>query len=318
MRQLFDDQQATNERLKSAVDKRIQGCKSSRWHYESRLKELPSFALKLETGRFYDPKNLEDFFACMIVVSNSTEITNAEKIICEQFLLDSKRPARPDQTHKTPDHFPFDDLRLYLKLRPDPALPATDLNDIVFELQIKTFLQHAWSIATHDLIYKTDDVNWSKQRIAFQTKAMLEHAELTIQEAERLAESPSLAKEDLRTALTKEMIAVLKRQWPKEELPKDVRRLAENLQALLYRLKMKPTEFEAILETGKGARSGHHPTNLSPYSTAIQYLLSHDKDRISALLKEAPRPRAMKVLVATEIDLPSDLNRTELLSAIFI
>ena len=61
-------------------------------------------------------------------------------------------------------------------------------------MQVKTFLQHAWGIATHDLIYKTDDVSWSRQRIAYQIKAMLEHAEMSIQEAGRLAEAVALSK----------------------------------------------------------------------------------------------------------------------------
>src|SRR6185295_542993 len=76
--------------------------------------------------------------------------------------------------------FSFDDLRLYTKWKPDVTLPTPTFAGVVFELQIKTFLQHAWSIATHDLIYKTDSISWPKERVAFEIKAMLEHAENAI------------------------------------------------------------------------------------------------------------------------------------------
>jgi ppGpp synthetase/RelA/SpoT-type nucleotidyltranferase len=100
------------------------------------------------------------------------------------------------------------DLRLYVTLPDSPALPPTDLSDVVFEVQIKTFLQHAWSIATHDLLYKTDAVNWSKERIAYQIKARREHAEISIQEAEDLATSAALAKEDRKTVRVKKGISL--------------------------------------------------------------------------------------------------------------
>ena len=57
-----------------AVDGRMAGLKKIRWHYESRVKELTSFALKIETGRVQTPAALEDFFACTLVVANATEI----------------------------------------------------------------------------------------------------------------------------------------------------------------------------------------------------------------------------------------------------
>src|SRR5919109_5674500 len=153
IRRLYEDQKAVNDRLKVVVDERIRGIKNHRWHYEGRVKELRSFALKIESGRFEIPRALEDFFACTIVVANATEITEAEKLINENFTIKTRRPPRIDQTHKAPNEFPFDDLRLYVTLQETVALPRTDLHEIVFEIQIKTFLQHAWAIATHDLLY---------------------------------------------------------------------------------------------------------------------------------------------------------------------
>lgn len=233
VRRLFDDQREKNERLKEQIDKRIAGFKRPRWHYESRVKELPSFALKLESGRFLHPDALEDFFACTLVVANMTEVAEAEQLLVENFTVVERRPPDAASTHKAPDAFPFDDLRLYVTLPENPALPPNDLTGTRFEVQIKTFLQHAWSIATHDLVYKSDDANWSKERIAFQTKAMLEHAEVSIQEAEALAGCSTLAREDKATKQTKAAIALLKRQWPADELPTDVRRLAVECQHVL-------------------------------------------------------------------------------------
>src|ERR1039458_7003995 len=165
IRRLHEDQKAVNDRLKSVVDERMAGLKKPRWHYESRVKELPSFALKIESGRFQKPEALEDFFACTLVVSNATEIAEAERLVGDHFTVQYRRPKQIDKTHKPSNSFPFDDLRVYAVLREGPAIPPTDLAGIAFEVQIKTFLQHAWSIATHDLLYKSDDVNWSKERI---------------------------------------------------------------------------------------------------------------------------------------------------------
>jgi ppGpp synthetase/RelA/SpoT-type nucleotidyltranferase len=162
VRALYEDQKGTNERLRKTVDERMRGIKKERWHYESRVKELASFALKVESGRFKSPRSLEDFFACTLVVANAREIDEAEQLMRDSFAVERRKPELAGRTHKAANQFPFDDLRLYVSLPVGPAVPPSDLNGVVFEVQIKTFLQHAWSIATHELVYKTDDVNWSK------------------------------------------------------------------------------------------------------------------------------------------------------------
>src|SRR5215510_4807699 len=182
VRQMYNELIDIYKRLQTYVDEILEpGAKERRWYYESRIKSELSVALKLETGRVTNPRSIEDFFACTLVVRNTKEIEEAEELIEKTFSIQYRRPRENHRTHKESFSFPFDDLRMYVRLKEDVRLPPTDLEKIIFEIQTKTFLQHAWSIATHDLFYKTDEVSWSKERIAYQIKAMLEHAELSIQ-----------------------------------------------------------------------------------------------------------------------------------------
>lgn len=291
--------------------------KELRWHYESRIKEIESYALKIETGRFSDPSNLEDFFACTWVVPNAKEIEIAEQKIRKHFKLSHRRPEQENSTSKRPDSFPFDDLRLYVSVEDDPASPPFVFSGIVFEVQIKTFLQHAWSIAVHDLIYKSDEASWSKQRLAYQVKAMLEHAELSIQAADILAQSSALSKTDQRTRDLTDMITLMKGQWEEELLPTDIRRLAENTLGLTSALKMKIKQLAKILQEEKDYWTGSFPSNLSPYSIVVQTLLKHRKNEMLNLLTVNEKG-TIKVLIHWEVDFPEDIDRSTCCNAIFL
>ena len=315
VRRLYDDQVEINRRLKERVDDLMRSFKDQRWHYESRIKSLQSFALKIESGRFADPARLEDFFACTLVVANISEIEEAEALIRERFTVMRRRPNTAAFTHKATDEFPFDDLRLYVEVADAPTLPPSGLTGVPFEVQIKTFLQHAWSIATHELMYKADDVNWSKERIAYQIKAMLEHAELSILEAEALSGSSAVAKENKRTAGLRSVISLVKSQWGSDELPADVRRLAENITSVIDAMKLDVARLDAIMADGKAAGGGAHPANLSPFGTVVHYLLSAERDRMMRVLTGDGRT---KVLIPAELEFPPDIDRQALRNAVFV
>ena len=80
-------------------------------------------------------------------------------------------------------------------------------------------------------------------------------------------------------------IALVKSQWNHDELPKDVRRLAGNITALVEELSLEIDRLEEVLNQGKAQRAGVHPANLSPYATVVQYLLTTEKDKMVSLLK---------------------------------
>jgi hypothetical protein len=251
---------------------------------------------------------MEDFFACTIVVPTVLQIAKAEEILEEWYEVAARRPPKDEVTHKRASDFVFDDLRLYLKQKPSETGRNSDLDGIVFEVQIKTILQYAWGIASHDLIYKTDNVSWPKQRIAFQVKAMLEHAEIAIAEAGRLAESTAISKTDLDTSSTLEIIVVLRGFFPADRLPRDIRRLAESIRNVLKTCDVQLSRLNAILSAER-TRFGLLPANISPYAFLVQALAHSTEIDFKAKITSG-RNKNTKILVHDDMDLP-DWMETE-------
>ena len=276
------------------------------WFFLHRLKQLESFALKIETGRVPDPGNLEDFFACTIVVPTIREVQEAEELVCEYFEFDRRRPPEQEKTQKSSSSFVFDDLRLYVKHRPLKSGLHPRLDGLVFEVQIKTILQHAWSLATHDLIYKTDSVSWPLERIAFQVKAMLEHAEVAIDKAEQISKAPAVAKSDRETTAVRKLIRKISRTWPADRLPSDVKRLAENILNILELAGLSENDFRAIIASEE-KRSGPLPTNLSPYAYTLQALSHYSGIDLRRKFNRSREKRA--IVVHDDMDLPQWMLR---------
>ena len=204
--------------------------------------------MKLESGRFAEPGTIEDFFACWFVVPTIADLSTAEKLIEDKFEVTERRPKDNILApNKEPDNFRFDDLRLYVKWKKEPALRDPIYTEVVFEIQLKTFLMHAWSIATHDLVYKSSTPSWATSRIAFQVRAMLEHAEISIYEAENLAKSPTLSQSTRRFKRLAEVSEFLRKMWQSEELPGDLTHLSENIDFLMQFFKVDLAELEKII-----------------------------------------------------------------------
>lgn len=313
LRYIYDTQREAYERLLLRVDEVIFNHKDRRWHYVSRIKTLESFGLKLETGR-YDPDNIDDFFACTIVVENLVSISKAEALVRGKFEFHERRPPTDSSTSKPPDSFRFDDTRLYVRWKDSPNVPATGLNGLLFEVQIKTFLAHAWSIATHDLIYKTDQKSWAKERIAFQIKAMLEHAETSIQEAQTLANALSLNKTDDLSDRISAIIKLLNKLWPPDLLPQDKKRLAENIDNLIRGVKIDLESLHKILRRETRHGRGTKTRNLSPYLSIVQSLLNQELNKMSSYLTSGSHK--FKVFVPMELELPPSLQSIDLRNAI--
>ena len=254
------------------------------WFFISRIKDIESFAQKIETGRVYNPARMEDFYAATIVVATSREIVIATEMIDNEFEIVRRRPSDDSVTHKTPATFDFDDLRLYVKMKSTTMERYPRLIDVVFEIQIKTILQHAWSLATHQLIYKSTTVNWPLERIAFQIKAMLEHAEVAIAEANILAETSSIAKSDKKTVAKTELLSYIQNTWNTERLPGNLRRLADSILEVLQLCGLSVDDFPGLI-SNEQCRIGTLPIDLSPYSFTVQALANSSKVNLKKVLR---------------------------------
>ena len=271
------------------------------WFFYSRLKSLESFALKVESGRVPNPNKLEDFFACTIVVATTAQIEEAEKLVLRHFDLSYRRPQDDSVTDKASSSFSFDDLRLFVARRAPASGRRPDLDGLVFEVQIKTTLQHAWSHATHDLIYKSNTISWPLERIAYQVKAMLEHAEVAIAEADRLADAAGVSKRDRQTIAVIQLIEKLRKTWGDGRLPEDVKRLAQALLELFGAADMEIDRFDDIVSAEK-RRVGLLPQDLSPYAFTLQAVANFDIERFKKKFNR--RHIRTSVLVHADMDLP--------------
>lgn len=288
--------------LKKHVNDILQNkIKESKWHFESRIKTEDSYALKIESGRD-DTFLLDDFYAATFVVENSTRLKDVEVKLKAEFLIRGKKPNNDSFTTKRPDSFPFDDLRLYLSLKKDERYPPLDeyLYNLVFEVQVKTYLQHAWAIATHDLIYKTDQIDWGKERIAYQIKAMLEHAELSINEVTTISKSYNVNKKNDEVEQLLQINEFIKKSWDPDKLPTDMIRLSRNIKYLLKELNLSLDYLKEIISKETSEGRGTKTTNLSPYLTVIQSIINQKPENIVEHLKK--QRKKIKLLITPEIE----------------
>lgn len=299
----YQQQLDLNKELKNKVDDIIKTNKKTKWHYESRIKPEESFALKIETGRIEDPTKLEDFFACLIVVKNSIEINKALDLVDGFFTIAYRRPPEDNFTHKSPESFPYDDLRLYVKLKPTEGLPPESpfnkLSNIIFEIQIKTFLQHSWSLATYDLIYKGEEISWAKRRVAYQIKAMLEHAEISIYEIEKIKESDMLAKLNKNIKQLNQIKEFLIKNWQQDTLPNDLVRLSESVHFLLKQLDVTLDELQVFLDAEFKEGRGTQTTNLSPYFIIVQTIINRNPQKVTDFFSD--ENDTSKIVIPSEI-----------------
>jgi len=205
----------------------------------SRIKTIESLAEKIETGRFQKWSELDDLFGCTIIIPNLSQEQEVIKFCQDTFQV--VKIVKRGQNKKSPDTFKFDSTRIYARLK---SVEDTNIDNllsifkVIFEIQIKSAFEHAWAVSTHDLVYKSSEIDWKKLRLAAQIKAIVEQLDTMILAFEQI--SPVIQASDYPEIKRKCQIAaatlkLFERQIPEELKPKDMTRFCDNLYGILAR-----------------------------------------------------------------------------------
>lgn len=291
--------------LKYYIDKMLEPiCRSNDWLYNSRIKSIESFVLKYESDRKFGPDIFEDFFGCEIVTNNRSEVKTVQNILEEKgFKVIDQRPKEFGVTNIKPENFQFNELRLYVKYIQSPQLKPKEFLDNLFEIQVKTLLSYAWDRATHDLVYKTENVSWGKERVSFQIKALLEQAEYSINEIEKASENYFPIHNFYETK--KKIVNILNDYW-KGLLPKDLNRLSNNIINFLDLIKSNVGELEQVIINENREGRGSRTLNISPYQIIIKSYTLQKPDLLFKIPNYNNRNR-LKIVITDEMDFNEDI-----------
>jgi hypothetical protein len=113
--------------------------------------------------------------------SNSARFDDEEVLKFLQEAFEEVEVRKRNSTRKPPEVFRFDSTRFIGRIRSQVGLDLVPGADAVaFEIQVPSSFEYAWQVVTHDLVYKSADIDWRKARLAAQLKAAVEQIELVI------------------------------------------------------------------------------------------------------------------------------------------
>lgn len=162
---------------------------------EGRAKTIESFGEKIRRkGSYADPlSDMTDLVGFRIITYTVNDVVRVGELLTSEFAVDEDRsvvkPELPD-----PDRFGYVSTHYVLKVCPPRSrLPEwISFEQLVFEVQLRTVLQHAWAAIDHKLNYKTrKEIPVDLQRRLFSVSALLEVADGQLDLVEREAKNLS-------------------------------------------------------------------------------------------------------------------------------
>lgn len=223
-------------------------CTKNGFAFTDRIKTLDSLSEKIETGRFVKWSDLDDFYAASIIIPNLN--CEAEVINFLQSTYNQVAIKKRGSTLKSPDVFRFESTRFIGKYKQIGV--QTDISKINFEVQIKTAFEHAWSVSTHSLVYKANDIDWKLLRLASQLKSSVEQLDMIVSGARQMNSHitehswPEINVK--KYILDKTNLFLQNVNVPEELKPKDSSRFSENLYSFFSPLVRNSRTPYVILE----------------------------------------------------------------------
>lgn len=228
-------------------------CDSEGFPYYGRIKSPESVSEKIETARFASFSEIDDLVAFTIIIPNSS---------CENDVYDQCRNKfnihkykSKDTARKSPLEFRFDATRLVCTMRMPADLEyssnqTNSIYNIKFEIQIRTAFEHAWSVATHDIVYKGSDIDWRRIRLSSQLKAISEGLDASIAGFDTISnsivESPDAVTSEQKMVCDFVSFLFSEINVPRELYPLSITRTSENISNLIRIIRPRITLMQGI------------------------------------------------------------------------
>ena len=152
-------------------------CEENGYAFIGRVKGVASLAEKLEGGRYSNWSQIDDLYACAVIVPTLSEESSVVEFLRDRF--DERTLRSRGKSKKDPDVFRFDSTRFIGSLKASMAGDGP-LAEIQFEVQVRSAFEHAWSVSTHALAYKGGNVGWRHRRLAAQLRASVEQLDQVV------------------------------------------------------------------------------------------------------------------------------------------
>ena len=225
-------------------------CDRKGYAYAGRAKKSESLAEKIETGRYAKWSDLDDLFACTIVIPTLSD--EAEVLTFLRGAFTEDRLRRRGSTQKDPAVFRFDTTRFIGRLGPSEIERNPVITSMNFEVQVRTAFEHAWSVTTHALTYKAGQVSWRHLRLTAQLRSAIEQLDQVVLGFERASEF--IAEQKWPSIQAHQAIQVRFHQHvragrvPQEVVPESWTRFCDNLHSvILSGVKRPPRDAGGLL-----------------------------------------------------------------------
>ena len=147
------------EGMRILIDKLIENAGIGVHSISGRVKERDNFIKKCQKDKYDDFSQITDVVGIRVVNYLLDEVEEVCKLIESEFVVDERNSG--DKSSKlNPDQFWYDSIHYVLRLKPQRCqLPEyAKYKDLVFEVQVRTLLQHTWAEFSHENYYKRSTV----------------------------------------------------------------------------------------------------------------------------------------------------------------
>lgn len=278
IKDVYNRYQAIAEDIANEIKPQLETIASDhRWYFVDRIKSCESFCQKIESGRFdlsLTEINLNnqpgDIYACSIVVNNLKQISEAIDLLKTAKFIKFcyMKPEDLSVSNNRPTEFVFDGARLYFVTIPS-VKGRKDRDNMVFEIQVTTFLDYAWGFSSHDSEYKGNSFNWGVSRIMAQNKAILDSVELSLLEYLQLSQSRSVNLKNKVYQDKQALLEMIESLWDEMNIPEDKKSLINNIYKLMEIFCINQTDLLGLIKKHKSNES----VSLTVYAGVVKALI---------------------------------------------